>query len=380
MFAILENIGNLPVRLAMSALYSQKRNVRNYKPQQSGLPQMKVTLIGAAGKVGQPLSLMLKQSSFVDELALLDVGGTCGLSIELSHIDTKCKVNAYAAADGIDRALDGAKLVVLLAACQNTSHLPFDEMFKVNRVLVKDYATACSKFCPGAIIAIATHPITTMVPIVSEVLKKCGTYNPHKIFGITTLHTVRSNTFVGNILGIEPECVTVPVIGGGYERNVVPLLSQAKPCSDFTLAEIQLLTNNIQMARNDIINVKRCEDSTLAAAFSISRFVISLIKGLLGKSDVVECAYVRSIIHPRVKYLSTPLQLGPGGIQKNLGIPTDITDYENCLLDTALSEILRDTKKGEQYLGIKDSKDCDICDPKNKGFCPPVCKPQSLYD
>lgn len=75
---------------------------------------------------------------------------------------------------------------------------------------------------------------------------------------------------------------------------------------------MQLLTSNVQMAHREIINLKRTEASTLAAAFAFSRFIISLIKGLLGKPDVIECAYVKSIVHPHAKYLATPLQLGPG--------------------------------------------------------------------
>lgn len=79
-----------------------------------------------------------------------------------------------------------------------------------------------------------------MVPVVSEVMKANGTYNPNKIFGVTTLNVVRTNTFVGNILGLEPECVTVPVLGGGSNRTIVPILSLAKPCSEFSVVSITL--------------------------------------------------------------------------------------------------------------------------------------------
>lgn len=78
---------------------------------------------------------------------------------------------------------------------------------------------------------------------------------------------------------------------------------------------MQILTSNIQWARREIINLKKNEGSTLAAAFAISRFVISLINGLLGKPGIVECAYVKSIEHPHTKYLATPLQFGPGEFQ-----------------------------------------------------------------
>jgi malate/lactate dehydrogenase len=47
-----------------------------------------------------------------------------------------------------------------------------------------------------------------------QVFKRAGTYNPRKLFGVTTLDVVRSNQFVGEILGVDPSQVSVPVIGG----------------------------------------------------------------------------------------------------------------------------------------------------------------------
>lgn len=82
--------------------------------------------------------------------------------------------------------------------------------------------------------AIATNPVNSMVPLACEILKKTGSFNPNTIFGITTLSTVRANTFVAKTQGLEPECVVVPVIGGHTEETIVPVLSQAKPCAEFT--------------------------------------------------------------------------------------------------------------------------------------------------
>ena len=44
--------------------------------------------------------------------------------------------------------------------------------------------------------------------------KRAGNYNPRKLFGVTTLDVVRANQFVGEILGVDPSKVSVPVIGG----------------------------------------------------------------------------------------------------------------------------------------------------------------------
>ena len=46
----------------------------------------KVAVLGAAGGIGQPLSLLLKLSAEVDELACYDIVGTPGVAADLSHV------------------------------------------------------------------------------------------------------------------------------------------------------------------------------------------------------------------------------------------------------------------------------------------------------
>ena len=52
----------------------------------------KVTVLGAAGGIGQPLSLLLKQSKLVTQLSLYDIQHALGVAADISHIDTVSKV------------------------------------------------------------------------------------------------------------------------------------------------------------------------------------------------------------------------------------------------------------------------------------------------
>ncbi|CAH2010566.1 unnamed protein product [Acanthoscelides obtectus] len=65
---------------------------------------VKVTVVGAAGKIGKPLCLMLKQSLMIDELSMHDVK-TTGDALELNNIDTSCKVTAYSGKSNLPPAL-----------------------------------------------------------------------------------------------------------------------------------------------------------------------------------------------------------------------------------------------------------------------------------
>ena len=52
----------------------------------------KVVVLGSAGGIGQPLSLLLKLNPRVSELALYDIVGGPGVAADISHINTRSNV------------------------------------------------------------------------------------------------------------------------------------------------------------------------------------------------------------------------------------------------------------------------------------------------
>jgi len=56
-------------------------------------PDRKVAILGAAGGIGQPLSLLMKLNPLVSRLALYDIAGTPGVAADVSHINTRSEVN-----------------------------------------------------------------------------------------------------------------------------------------------------------------------------------------------------------------------------------------------------------------------------------------------
>lgn len=90
-----------------------------------------------------------------------------------------------------------------------------------------------------AFLAIRTNPINSVIPMVCEMLKKCGCFNPNTIFGVTAVDIVRANTFTAQVQGLEAETVAVPVIGGHSENTIIPVLSQAIPCKEFSNVRIK---------------------------------------------------------------------------------------------------------------------------------------------
>ena len=75
---------------------------------------MKVAVLGAAGGIGQALSLLLKtQLPAGSELSLYDVAPVVpGVAVDLSHIPTAVKVTGFGA-DSLNEALVNADIVLI---------------------------------------------------------------------------------------------------------------------------------------------------------------------------------------------------------------------------------------------------------------------------
>lgn len=59
----------------------------------------KVAVLGAAGGIGQPLSLLLKLNPRIKQLALFDVAQTAGVGADLSHCCTPAQISNYSGMD-----------------------------------------------------------------------------------------------------------------------------------------------------------------------------------------------------------------------------------------------------------------------------------------
>ncbi|KAJ3317548.1 malate DEHYDROGENASE, NAD-dependent, partial [Gonapodya sp. JEL0774] len=298
----------------------------------AGKDGVKVAVLGAAGGIGQPLSLLTKLNPYVSELALYDIVNTPGVAADLSHINTRAKTTGYKGADQLGAAVKDADLVLVPAGMPRKPGMTRDDLFNKNADIVRNIAEACGKYAPKAILGIISNPVNSTVPIVAETLKKLGTYDPTKVFGVTTLDIVRASTFVAELKGGDSTAIHVPVIGGHSGPTIVPLLSQTG--LSFTQEELDKLTFRIQYGGDEVVKAKDGAGSaTLSMAFAADRFARSVLDAVVGgKKGVIECSYVESPIMAKegIKYFSTKIELGTHGLEKIHPIGP-LTPYEEKL-------------------------------------------------
>ena len=309
---------------------------------------MKVAVLGAAGGIGQALALLLKtQLPNGTELSLYDIAPvTPGIAADLSHIPTAVKVSGFAGEDP-SPALVNADIVLISAGVARKPGMDRSDLFNINAGIVKNLVSACADTCPKALIGIITNPVNTTVAIAAEVLKKKGVYDPAHLFGITTLDIIRSSTFVAEVNGINPEDVSVPVIGGHSGITILPLLSQSG--FDFDETGAAAMTTRIQNAGTEVVEAKAGGGSaTLSMGQAAAKFGLSLVRALNGEEGVIECTYVEGS-GEMARFFAQPVLLGKNGVEKILGFG-DLSIFEEKTLNAALKTLRSDIKIGEEFV------------------------------
>ncbi|KAM7541500.1 hypothetical protein Aperf_G00000044325 [Anoplocephala perfoliata] len=323
-----------------------ERSVRRFSTSTQNF--QKVAILGAAGGIGQPLALLMKQSLFVSEIALYDICNSAGVAADLSHIETRPLVGGFTGPESLPAALKGTKVVLIPAGVPRKPGMTRDDLFTSNASVVADLARACGRFCPEAMICVITNPVNSTVPIAAEILKKEGVYNPKRLFGVTTLDVIRSNTFIAEAKGLDVAKVSCPVIGGHSGNTIVPVFSQCTPSVSFPQKTRDELVSRIQNAGTEVVNAKAGAGSaTLSMAYAGARFANSLLHAMKGHAEIVECAFVECDV-AETEFFASPVVLGPNGVEKVFGAGK-LNEFEVELLKNAMPDLKKNIKKGKEF-------------------------------
>lgn len=331
--------------MGLAATTQQQRNFR-------------VCVIGAAGGIGQPMSLLLKlnRSGFVSSLSLYDVAPvTPGVAADLSHIPTDVKVEGFSGAENLGAALKGADIVIMPAGVPRKPGMTRDDLFNVNASINMQVAQEAGKVCPRAIYMIISNPVNSTVPIWAEVLKKNGSYMPERLLGVTTLDQFRANTFSSEKMG---EGISVPVVGGHAGTTIVPLFSQASPKAvTLTPEEREAMTQRVMFGGDEVVKAKAGGGSaTLSMAAAGAACAEQVMRGLLGHKSEKVLAYVQSAEHQAAlgtEFFATEVEFGGRGVEKIHFTIDKANDFEKAKIAAMTNDLIGQIKKGQEFVKSK---------------------------
>jgi malate dehydrogenase len=235
-------------------------------------------------------------------------------------------------------ALKGAEIVLIPAGVPRKPGMTRDDLFNTNASIVRDLAKAAAESAPDANILVISNPVNSTVPIVAEIFKARGVYNPKRLFGVTTLDVVRASRFVSEIKNTDPKDENITVVGGHSGVTIVPLFSQSSHPDLVGNAE---LLNRVQFGGDEVVKAKDGAGSaTLSMAMAGARFAESLLRAAQGEKGVVEPTFVDSPLYKDqgVEFFASKVELGPNGVEKIHEIGK-VTGEEQKLLDAAIADL-----------------------------------------
>lgn len=327
---------------------------------------VKLTILGAAGGIGQPLSLLCRTNPNINELALFDIVNAPGVATDLSHYPTLQTIKGYSPSTKEDQsqlkaALEGSDIVVIPAGVPRKPGMTRNDLFKINAGIVKGLVHAAGVTCPQAFICVISNPVNSTVPIAVEELKRLGIYDPAKVFGVTTLDSLRLEEFLSEVLAkhghyVDPAELQGDVftVGGHSGQTIVPLLNYwAKGIEE---DEYEALIHRVQFGGDEVVKAKNGKGSaTLSMAVAAFRFISHLLQAINGET-VKEVAFVKFDELPndvpsglKLQYFNLPILLGPTGATK-VTFPTVISKREVELIAAAAEQLVPEIDRGFDFI------------------------------
>lgn len=323
-----------------------------------------VAVLGAAGGIGQPLCLLLRQNPLVTSLVLYDIANAAGVAADLSHVPTAQQIKGVSPTSKDDTqslaaALKGVDVVVIPAGIPRKPGMTRDDLFKINAGIVRSLVAAVGKACPDAMLCIISNPVNSTVPIAVQELKRQGVYNAQRVFGITTLDNLRLEQFLAEKVGVEPADLEgdVMAIGGHSGDSIVPIINSWRGALAPDVYEA--LVHRVQYGGDEVVKAKDGKGSaTLSMAVAAYRFVDKLVQAMTTSQEVVQVAFVKVDeldCHNVPKdvlstgYFALPCVFTAAGVTA-VRWPQVDPDVETAMVRTACAKVVKDVQTGFDFV------------------------------
>lgn len=308
---------------------------------------MKVSVIGASGRVGKAAAFCLAEENSVNNLVLIarkeSFDKVEGEALDMYDALAAKDVNVKITASYDFEDVKNSDIVVLSAGQPRSSGMSRMDVAVPNAKIVAEYARAIAKFAPESVILVVTNP----VDIMTHVALKASGFDKHKVFGLGNhLDSLRLKNLISQHFNIHVSEIHTRVMGE-HGDNMVPIMSSTsiggillkyfKGYDDF---DMDRTVEKVKNAGNYVIKKKGATEYGPAFAISnIAMIVLNDEKKILTVSALLdgEIEGVEDVC------LGVPVKLGIDGIERI--IPIIMTERERKAFLKAADEVKTKTEE-----------------------------------
>lgn len=280
---------------------------------------MKISIVGAGGRVGSNTAFALQCMGLGREIVLIDKNAQAaeGEALDLLHGCAFTKGQVIRAADEV--GLDGSNIIIVTAGLRRQPDEPRLALINRNVGLFGSILKSIKRAALPAncILIVVTNP----VDVLTQVAVEKSDFPTHQVIGLgTVLDTLRFRSLIGEKLGVDATQLSTLILGE-HGESMVPIWSTAAlngvPLTSLKGFDQQTaweLFVRAQKSGAEVISKKG--GAGYAVAVAIAEVVKAIVEdsgAILPVSSMQDGAYgLRDIC------LSVPTRLGRTGVQERI--------------------------------------------------------------
>jgi len=297
---------------------------------------LKVSILGAAGRVGKATAFMLAEESVVSELMLISrdsslnqiEGEAIDMYDALAAKDIKVQIGTSCKLEN----LENSNIVVITAGMPKASGMSMMDLAIHNSKIVAHYAREIAKHAPESIILVVTNPVDVM----TYVAYKSSGFPRKRVLGLGNhMDSLRLKNMLAKHFNVHVSEIHTRIIGE-HGENMVPLLSStsiggilAKYFPEYSSFDVDDFIEKVKNAGIHVISKKGSTE--YGPAFAIGNIVNTILND--EKTILTITTYLEDEIEGvNDVCLGVPVKLGRKGVERIIRVKANDDEIKAFIL------------------------------------------------
>ncbi|AUB57138.1 MULTISPECIES: malate dehydrogenase [Methanobacterium] len=296
---------------------------------------MKVSVIGATGRVGKAAAFSLAEESVVSEVVLVSreksLSQVQGEALDMNDAMAAKDIRVSITPTSNFEDIADSKIVVITSGVPRTSEMTRMDVAVPNAKIVAEYACLVAKHAPESIILVITNP----VDIMTYVAYKASGFPRSRVIGLGNhLDSLRLKNLIAKHFNIHVSEIHTRIIGEHGDHMVLLLSSTSiggilvKDFPQYQSFDVETIVDKVKNAGSYVINKKGATE--YGPAFAISNTVKTIIND--EKRILTLTTYLDGEIYGVGDVcLGVPVKLGINGVERIIGVKMNDKELEDFI-------------------------------------------------